>query len=310
MTTTLIQAMKPAGKKTKATESVFALVLLVAALHGFGQTEDTTSINQINQKRFQPLVISTGAGYTGGMVALSRLWYGDSDRGSFRFFNDNAEWKQLDKAGHFFTAYHLSQATSRGLRWSNVSPRKADLAGSLTGFLLLLPIEVLDGYASAYGASAGDLLANAGGALFFLGQQRWWNEQRILLKFSFTRTPYAPLRPEVLGDGALQELFKDYNGQTYWLSTDMDKFVRFPKWLNIAVGYGADGMVYGRDYANAAAGHKSHRQYYLSLDPDLSAIKTRSRLVKTLIFIAGMVKIPAPTISLEQGRVKFHAFYF
>lgn len=307
MTTTLIPAMKRAGRKTKAIESVLALVLFMVSLYGFGQTEDTTSINQ---KRFQPLVISAGAGYTGGMVALSRLWYSDSDRESFHFFNDNAEWKQLDKAGHFFTAYHLSQAASRGLRWSNVPPRKADLAGSLTGFLLLLPIEVLDGYASAYGASAGDLLANAGGALFFLGQQRWWNEQRLQLKFSFTRTPYAPLRPEVLGDGALHELFKDYNGQTYWLSVDMDKFIRFPKWLNIAVGYGAEGMVYGRDYANTAAGHSSYRQYYLSLDPDLSAIKTRSRLVKSLIFIAGMVKIPAPTVSLEQGRVKFHAFYF
>lgn len=307
MTTTLIPARRHAGRKTKAIESVLVMMLTAAAFCGLGQTQDTTAINQ---KRLKPFVISAGVGYTTGMFALSRLWYGDSDRESFHFFNDNAEWKQLDKAGHFFTAYHLSRATSQGLRWSNVQPRKADLAGSLTGFLLLLPIEVLDGYAPAYGASAGDLLANAGGALFFLGQQRWWNEQRVQLRYSFARTPYAPLRPEVLGDGALQELFKDYNGQTYWLSIDMDKFIRFPKWLNIAVGYGAEGMVFGRDYENAAAGYTSYRQYYVALDPDLSAIHTRSRLVKSLIFLVGMVKIPAPTLSLEQGRVKFHAFYF
>ena len=52
---------------------------------------------------------------------------------------------------------------------------------------------------------------------------------RIYPKFSFHRTDYAPLRPDVLGDGLAEEIFKDYNGQTYWLSFDMDKFIKFPK---------------------------------------------------------------------------------
>jgi hypothetical protein len=115
----------------------------------------------------------------------------------------------------------------------------------------------------------------------------------------------------VLGDGLTSEILKDYNGQTYWLSVDMDKFIRFPKWLNLAAGYGAQGMIYARDRQNIEAGYRDpYRQYYLSLDFDLSAIKTRSKVVKTLIFVANMIKIPAPAIEFSSRGTRFHALHF
>ena len=197
------------------------------------------------------------------------------------------------------------------LRWCNVKPKKSDLVGALVGFGVMLPIEIMDGFSASYGASPGDLIANAAGSAFFLGQALLWKEQRILPKFSFHQTEYAAMRPSVLGDGALSEMFKDYNGQTYWLSVDMDKFIRFPKWLNLAVGYGAEGMVYARDEQNIEAGYPpAYRQYYLSIDFDLRAIKSRSKAVNTLIFFASMIKIPAPTIEFSSKGTKVHAFYF
>ncbi|MBA4058134.1 MAG: DUF2279 domain-containing protein, partial [Marivirga sp.] len=106
-------------------------------------------------------------------------------------------------------------------------------------------------------------------------------------------------------------IFKDYNGQTYWLSFDMDKFIRFPKWLNLAGGYGAEGMIYARDEQNIAAGYPpAYRQYYISIDFDLRAIKTRSKALNTLIFIASMIRLPAPAIEFSSKGTKFHAFYF
>ncbi len=119
------------------------------------------------------------------------------------------------------------------------------------------------------------------------------------------------MRPSVLGDGMPGEMFKDYNGQTYWLSFVWDKFIRFPKWLNLAVGYGAEGMVYARDEQNIEAGYpRAYRQYYLSIDFDLRAIKSRSKVVNTLIFFASMIKIPAPTIEFSSKGTKVHALYF
>jgi hypothetical protein len=284
-------------------------ILFVLPLLASGQTSDTSQ--HVNKKRLNTLIIGSTVVYGVTLAGLNELWYEDSPKESFHFFNDNAEWKQVDKIGHFYSAYYLSYASSSALRWCNVKPKKSDLIGSIVGFSVMLPIEIMDGFSSSYGASPGDLIANAAGSAFYLGQALLWKEQRILPKFSFHRTEYAAMRPSVLGDGMPSEMFKDYNGQTYWLSVDMDKFLRFPKWLNFAVGYGAEGMVHARDEQNIEAGYPpAYRQYYLSIDFDLRAIKSRSKVVNTLIFFASMIKIPAPTIEFSSKGTKVHAFYF
>ena len=249
--------------------------------------------------------------YGATLAGLSHLWYSDSESQSFRFFNDNTEWNQVDKVGHFFSSFYFSYGTSRALQWCNVPPKKSDLIGSLVGFGVMLPIEILDGFSDAYGASTGDLIANAAGSAFYLGQTALWDEVRIYPKFSFHQTEYAGLRPDLLGEDFTSELLKDYNGQTFWLSVDMDKFIKFPAWLNLAAGYGAEGMVYARDHQNIEKGYpKPYRQLYLSIDFDLRAIKSRSKVVNTLIFFASMIKIPAPTLEFSNRGVKFRPLYF
>lgn len=285
------------------------LVLFVLPLFVSAQTNDSSQ--QVNRKRLNTLIIGSTVVYGVTLAGLNELWYEDSPKESFHFFNDNAEWEQVDKVGHFYSAYYLSYGASSALRWCNVKAKKSDLIGSLVGFGVMLPIEIMDGFSSSYGASPGDLIANAAGSAFFLGQSLLWKEQRIIPRFSFHQTEYASMRPSVLGDGMPSEMFKDYNGQTYWLSVDVDKFIRFPRWLNFAVGYGAEGMVYARDEQNIEAGYPApYRQYYLSIDFDLRAIKTRSKAINTLIFFASMIKIPAPTIEFSSKGTKVYAFYF
>jgi hypothetical protein len=289
------------------------LLLLLASCLTFlasGQVQDTTTAQPVHKKRLYTLAIGSGVVYTGAIAALSELWYKDTEQQSFHFFNDNAEWKQVDKLGHFYAAFYTSYATANALQWCSVKQRKAYFAGAFTGFMVMLPIEVLDGFSQSYGASSGDLIANAGGAAFFLAQSLRWNEVRIYPKFSFHRTSYAGIRPNVLGANLTEEIFKDYNGQTHWLSVDMDKFIAFPKWLNIAVGYGAHNMVFARDRQNAINQYDAYRQYYLSIDFDLNAIKTKSRVLNSLIFIANMIKIPAPAVEFSRKGIRFHALYF
>ncbi len=285
------------------------LCLAVLPLLANGQLVDSSTV--VNKKRLNAVVIASTAAYGITLVGLNELWYKDYGRQSFRFFNDNAEWKQVDKIGHFYSNFYLSYGASKTFQWCNVEKKKSDVIGAIVGFGIMLPIEILDGFSEGYGASTGDLLANAAGAVFFLGQSRLWDDIRIYPKFSFHRTEYASLRPSTLGNNLITEMFKDYNGQTYWLSFDMDKFMRFPRWLNLAVGYGAEGMIYARDDQNVEAGYPfPYRQYYLSIDFDLTAIKTRSKAVKTLIFIASMIKLPAPTLEFSSKGTKFRAFYF
>lgn len=284
---------------------VIVLVTFVSTTYLHAQQDSTAK-----DTRQKILIATSAVGYTGAYVGFYQLWYKNSPKQSFRFFNDNAEWKQVDKVGHFYSAFYFTWATSRSFQWAGASPNRADLIGAITGFLVLAPIEIFDGYSADYGASAGDLVADAVGPLFFLGQKKLWNEIRIIPKFSYQPTGFAQVRPELLGDNSMSRVFKDYNGQTYWLSLDVDKFTRFPKWLNIAVGYGANGMVYARDGQNEYIGLKPGREYYLSLDFDLSAIRSRSKLIKTLVFVANTIKLPSPALKLSRQRVSFDAFTF
>ncbi|MBX2962611.1 MAG: DUF2279 domain-containing protein [Cyclobacteriaceae bacterium] len=290
--------------------SRFILILCaVLAIHANAQESDTVS--NVDKRRLNSFIIISSSAYAITLVGLNELWYKESERQSFTFFNDNHEWKQIDKLGHFYSAFHLSSGTSKSLQWCGVKKNKSDLWGSVVGFMLMVPIEIFDGFSANYGASLGDLGANAVGAGFYLGQSLLWDEIRLHPKFSFHRTPYPALRPDgILGDGMPSELIKDYNGQTYWLSVDMDKFIKFPKWLNIAVGYGADGMVYATDAENEAAGYRAVREYYLGIDFDLSHIKTRSKALNTFLFFVNMIKLPAPAIRFSDNKVTFNAFEF
>jgi hypothetical protein len=119
------------------------------------------------------------------------------------------------------------------------------------GFAFLTAVEVLDGFSSEWGASSGDNCKCFGTALF-VSQELLWKEQRITPKFSFHTTQYAQYRPNVLGSSLAEQMLKDYNGQTYWLSVNLHSFYKGSKSLNglIAIGYGANGMLTGNGENN------------------------------------------------------------
>jgi hypothetical protein len=251
------------------------------------------------------------------LTALSQTWYNDYPRRSFHFIDDNAQWLQMDKVGHFYSSYQLGRLGYDALAWSGVREKDRLIYGATAGLVFLSAVEVFDGYSSQWGASGGDLAANFGGTALFVGQQLLWKEQRIVPKFSFHTTPYASARPDVLGQSVAEQVLKDYNGQTYWLSANIRSFFRsekIPGWLNIAFGHGADGMITGNDgFVNMIFLPDDHRyrQYYLSLDADLTKIKTKSHLLKTVFSLFNTVKIPAPTLEYNDTHgLKFHAVYF
>lgn len=299
--------------KTKATpllKSIWTtwlltLAIIFSALQVFSQQPDS-----VNRKKLNRLIIGTAAGYSMAMVGLSEAWYSGYDKQSFRFFNDANEWYQMDKLGHFYGGYHVSDASANALISAGVPKRKAQKIGALTSFVMMSSIEILDGYSAGYGASVSDLIANAAGASFYMGQQLIWDETKIYPKFSFHTTYLSNLRPEVLGSNLAEKVLKDYNGQTYWLSFDMDKFITFPKWLNLAIGHGAHDFIYATRASNLANGFTPYRQYYFSLDFDFSGVQTRSKALKALIYVVNMLKLPSPTLEFSHKGVKAYAFYF
>lgn len=266
--------------------------------------------DSVNKKRRNVLIIGTSTAYTATMVGLNRVWYSSFDKQPFAFFNDSKEWFQMDKVGHTFSSFQISKFGSHALQWTGLSKKKSDRIAALSSFFMVSSIEIFDGYSSGYGASASDLIANALGSTLYLSQQMLWDEVRIHPKFSFHQTYLANQRPSLLGSNLGQQIIKDYNGQTYWLSIDVDKFTPFPKWLNLAIGYGGHQMVYADIEEGIANGYNPYRQLYISIDLDLTNIRTKSRTVRTLLYIANMIKLPSPTLEISQGKLKSHAFYF
>jgi hypothetical protein len=249
------------------------------------------------------------------LLVLSQTWYKQADKTSFHFFNDNREWKQVDKVGHLWTSFHQSRLGVDACRALHLPEKKAIIYGGLLGFVLQSPIELLDGYMADYGASAGDLGANALGSLAVISQELVWGQLRIMPKYSFHRTSYASLRPTVLGSNLAEELLKDYNGQTYWLSADVSTFLprtsHYPKWLNLAIGYGGERMVYGNPRTNTQMGYQAYRQYYLSFDLNLMNIKTRHAFLKKVFYVLSMVHLPAPAVEYNRRQgFKLHPIYF
>ncbi|MFT7151275.1 MAG: hypothetical protein ACI82Q_003154 [Nonlabens sp.] len=281
-------------------------LLLGQAISSFGQ--DTIP----KPDRLKKISLYGGIGYGTSMFILSQAWYKEQGFDRFKFFNDNAEWKQIDKLGHVFTTYNFSRVNYELLRQTHLSDHKAIAWSSALSTLLLLPVEILDGFSPGFGFSYGDMIANAAGSGLFFMQQKAWNEQRIKIKWSFHETSLASQRPNLLGSGLLEELLKDYNGQTYWASFDIHAFAkesRFPKWLNLAIGYGAQNMVFARDDQNINAGFNNFRQYYFGIDFDLSYIETDKKWLKVLLFMADMIRLPAPVLELSKNGVKAHLLY-
>lgn len=277
-------------------------------LNAFLEPSDT-----LNLKRRNLVIVSEAVLTSAALIGLNQLWYADYEKSSFHFKNDNNDWLQMDKAGHIYSSYHLGRMSAEMLDWSGVSKKNQLIYGAGYGFVFLTAVEVFDGHSAEWGFSWGDVAANATGTALYVSQELLWDEQRIIPKFSFHTTKYANQRTELLGESFSEQILKDYNGQTYWLSANIHSFAKtskIPKWLNLAVGYGAEGMLSSQKN-DFMINDDRFRQFYLSFDVDLSKIETNSHFLKTIFSLFNTIKIPAPTFEINSlGKSKFHIFYF
>lgn len=303
--------------------SIIILIILANLLLCSGLIAAHDSIREETERKVNrkltAVVASEAAIGVGCLVGLYSLWYADYPSSSFHFINDNNEWRGMDKAGHSMSAYYLGKVGYESLVWGGMKKNKAVWYGGLVGLAYLGTVEVFDGFSAEWGASPGDLVANTAGSALFIGQQLLWKEQRFLLKWSFQMTEYAQYNPDQMGKGFAQRMLKDYNGQTYWLSANIASLTglegRFPSWLNLAAGYGADGMTGPRSNPLEKEGvilpsFERRSQFYLAPDIDLTRIPTRNKTLRLILDCLGFLKFPLPTLEFNHKGLKFHPIYF
>lgn len=275
--------------------------------------------SSIKSKRLLIVSVANAAFFTGSFIALDRAWYDDFEKTKFHFFNDNPEWNQIDKAGHIWSTYHISRASSELWKWTGMNHTQSAIAGAASGMIYQGIIEFQDAYSAAWGFSWGDVAANVAGAGMFLAQDIGWNEQRLQIKLGYHPYTYpAELkdrRNDLFGKSTAERILKDYNAQSYWISANLSSFFPdkgIPKWLNVAAGYAAEGMYGGRtnywiDEEGRAYDYRDVRRlrnFYLGPDIDLTRIPVKSKLVRSIFFVLSAVKIPAPALELRDGKIR------
>lgn len=269
--------------------------------------QNDTTVNRQRQRQVSGIALG---GYVGIGTGLGLAWYAGQPLRGFHFFDDSREWLQMDKAGHSYGAYHASRWMIDLYKWSGMPKRQALVRGGAAGFLAMSTIELFDAFGEGWGFSWSDVGANLSGSALAVMNQALWNENRISLKLGYRPSPYTRLDSlnRLFGSNLLENLVKDYNGQSIWMSFRVHAFLpegavkrSYPRWLNLAVGYSGEGMIggYGRDPWPVIRA-REYRQLYVGLDIDWAQIRTRSGFLHSLFSILNMVHVPMPAIRFDR----------
>ncbi|MEO6189711.1 MAG: DUF2279 domain-containing protein [Saprospiraceae bacterium] len=289
--------------------------------------------DSFNHKRFVIASSFAGISYSVFSIGLYSAWYKKNQLTKFHTFNDWSEWKHMDKFGHFYCSYFQSSLINNGAKWTGLKDGPSLLWSIGISTLFQSTIEIFDAFNPKWGFSWSDIGANLLGSSFFLTQEKLWKEQRILVKFSSHKINYSSESTMITnrvctlyGSNILERLLKDYNAQVYWLSfnpirTFNHKKTFWPEYINIAFGYGAQGMYGGtkNEWKDSngtfiqlsPTQYPRYNQYYLALDLDLRKIPIRNKFLKTSLSILNIFKFPAPALEFNSfGKTKFHWLLF
>ncbi len=310
------------------TELVVPVALLGKGLVLDLPAANKDSLSPQTVKRRTTIMAAAQAGtYAIAMVGLYSAWYKDYAHAPFHTFNDNAEWMGMDKLGHAYSAYAESKASMELWRWTGISRKKRIWYGGLGGAAYQTIIETLDGFSAEWGWSWGDFGANIAGSGLVIAQELAWDEQRVQYKWSFHRKTYADQTlvnrsDEIFGKSTAERILKDYNGQTYWLSTTLKPFFpqsNLPGWLQLSVGTGVDGVFGARsNTGNNENGVttfyrpdiRRYRQWYLAPDVDLTRIHTNRKGIKIALQVLNIFKFPTPSLEYSKGSFKMNWLHF
>jgi len=296
------------------------MVFSIFFVHTQAQTSFFQPSDSLNKSRVIGVSSSVSLAYAGSMIGLAQLWYKDQPKSSFQFFNDNAHWLQMDKLGHTYSAYWIQNRVNSLFRWSGMNQKSSLIISGAYSFVFQGTFEVLDGFAADYGFSYGDLIANGAGIALFTTQEILFKKQILTPKFSFWPSGYAQYRPQLLGSNFPEQVLKDYNAQTYWLSVNLSDITpknwKIPQWICLSFGYSiseklkSDQEFYLIQSGSETKTFEAYRRYLLSLDIDLSRIPVKKPWLKTILSNFNTLKIPFPTIEFSARGTKGYWMYY
>lgn len=177
----------------------------------------------------------------------------------FRFnsegwFGEDTASMGMDKLGHVYSTYVLTEFFADGIKTRSPQARTAAYTGAILAMGLMTYVEVFDGFSKVQGFSYEDLTANAAGALFSVARHTVPGLREKLdfrLLYIPSRSTWSALscfpKPFCDRDGAVvRSPITDYVGQRYLLALKLSGFERFSRTplrlLELHGGYYARGF--------------------------------------------------------------------
>ena len=290
-----------------------SLILNKNLLYATSQTDSSKTIIKI-------INIGVPSAAVISLVGINEVWYKNYARSDFHFFDDLKEWNGMDKIGHACTSYQLNKISHSLFEKNNI--KKPLLKSSVYTFGYMLGVELLDGYSTEWGFSIYDVIGNGLGTILYTFQERKFKNQPFKIKFSSHKSTYASCRPSLLGENRLQQILKDYNGQTYWLTFNYNelwnKRIKLFDYIDFAFGYSIDGFTGGHNnpeisscncLINDCNNLKRTSQFIFSVDLNTSKIKNKHPILGKFLLPFDIVKIPFPAFILNNSK-NFKLIYF
>ena len=289
------------------------ILFLIYALNTYSKEEIKTTSDSINKCKVLIVSSSIGAALYGSFLYVENSWWSDQQM-NFHFDNgaDLTYALNVDKLGHFMGGIQAADIFSSSMRWAGMNKRKSLWYGAFFGAGLQLAIEIKDAYAPYWGFSKWDFAIGSLGSFWPASQQYYDNLEAIDFKFSYFKHSdiYWQLdreRGKKINKYAWQD---DYPNQTYWATFDVNHFIEtccWPRWLNIAVGFGLDDTQYLDNNYTKTGGNN---EWYIALDYDIPKMlknwnsPTGNKVKKWLNYF----HLPAPTIRISP-KLEFYPLF-
>ena len=258
----------------------------------------STRINPMHASLMAGVTMATGIYLH---INQSAAWWDGKGR-SFYFYDDWDDILFADKCGHFLGAYSISYFGREALVYSGFSWDQSILFGTLLGIISQTYVEFKDGYAEKTGFSVSDLGADIAGAAYFYLQHYIPFLQNFSPKWQYAPASMLGVPPQT----TTQTFLDNYNCTTAWLSVHVHNLIWgtqesvWPKWLNIAFGYGVNGYYTSDIYSRFVIGIDYN---LVELLPDGPPFWNWFKQTLNLI------KLPAPAVEFSKYGTNFRLLY-
>ena len=253
------------------------------------------------------------AGNIGIMGYYFATFYNDdyNQRAPFHTFNDwyNAD-VNVDKLGHIWGSQTYTHALYHLFRWTGMREAPSMYWSSGLSLLYQFEMEVVDGLYAKWGFSWWDMAANAVGAA-------WPNVQRVypFLQVVDLKMSYHP-SAAVKSGWVEHDYLRDYDGFTYWLALNVHDVLPatlrdyWPRWLGIALGYGANRTLLGKNVYNSIDGvGQGEQEWYLALDFNARALPGDTPFLRFLRESLNLFHHPMPAVRISPEAI-WYGLYF